>query len=286
MATALLPTSASQPRVAACITGELRTFAMPFVHLNLLRTVRDWRADNYFVFNHHPGSGTLERDGRAVVRCVDNATALALFEPKGVESSFETEEGRGVAWVQLQQWHRCYEMADATATPYEIFVRLRPDYAIMQHPVELPSLEALRGAMIFRTAPKADFAFALAYDKVADFLAKGEQILNRDWGSCCIEFSELFHEPGVDCDDHGCICAASCHVLELHGGLMRSSDWIEDWGVSHRDRTPEEVAQSTCPAADVYALGWCADRRTRSGLPEANRTGGDRRCERIRRTLH
>jgi hypothetical protein len=33
MATALLPTSASQPRVAAKITGELRTFAMPFVHL-------------------------------------------------------------------------------------------------------------------------------------------------------------------------------------------------------------------------------------------------------------
>ena len=53
MATALLPTSASQPRVAACITGELRTFAMPFVHLNLLRTVRDWRADNYFVFKAH-----------------------------------------------------------------------------------------------------------------------------------------------------------------------------------------------------------------------------------------
>ena len=75
MATALLPTSASQPRVAACITGELRTFAMPFVHLNLLRTVRDWRADNYFVFNHHPGSGTLERDGRRRERRLRTTTS-------------------------------------------------------------------------------------------------------------------------------------------------------------------------------------------------------------------
>ena len=274
-----LEPSAHRPRVAACITGELRTFAMPFVHLNLLRHLKSWGADSYFVHSPHPGSGRLSFDGNEVWRCEDNQTAMDLFRPKGVSVWGEDTALSGVARIQLGQWKQCFQMVQESGVPYDIFLRLRPDMVVMNDEVPaLPTVEELRSATIYQTFPKADFLWVMAMQKAPDWFARAEETVPET--SCCVEITPAFHEDGASCEGgEYCECTGWCRFLDMKTGLVRNPSFVQDWStnadgsIRHpeaktRDRTAEEMLQSTCKRVGVYEKGLCARRSLRKAEGE------------------
>ena len=141
--------------VATCITGEPRTFAMPFVHLRLLRTVREWKSDTYFVFPARTAAANVTPFGYAVTHCQHSQAAIDLFKPAGVQlwRPSNLGESRSAAWAQLGQWSACHAMAARRRPRYGILARLRPDFAVMA-PAPLPLLADLRAARPGSLSPR------------------------------------------------------------------------------------------------------------------------------------
>jgi len=83
--------------------GELRTFAMPLVHLNILRAAQAWHADVFTVYHQNYDARTMSdlHRGRGIA-CAENRTAMQLLQPKRV---FE--------WTQ-RRTPRCQRLHKAT----------------------------------------------------------------------------------------------------------------------------------------------------------------------------
>ena len=88
---------------ALCLVGELRTFAMPLVHLNILRAAQAWHADVFTVYHQNYDARTMSdlHRGRGIA-CAENRTAMQLLQPKRV---FE--------WTQ-RRTPRCQRLHKAT----------------------------------------------------------------------------------------------------------------------------------------------------------------------------
>ena len=95
--------SARADGVALCLVGELRTFAMPLVHLNILRAAQTWHADVFTVYHQNYDARTMSdlHRGRGIA-CAENRTAMQLLQPKRV---FE--------WTQ-RRTPRCQRLHKAT----------------------------------------------------------------------------------------------------------------------------------------------------------------------------
>lgn len=130
--------------IAVCITGELRTFAMPIVHLSLLNAVRAWKAHAYFNYHTH-FEYARSVSAKHASACRSNQTAIDLFAPKFVRK-FDpavpdhgcTWSNAGGMWKQLFGILQCFSDADRYARAHDFsyrhYVRLRPDFAFLETP--------------------------------------------------------------------------------------------------------------------------------------------------------
>ena len=158
---------------------------MPFVHTNLLRTTRAWQADTFFVYHTNYDAEAMAHPHRGgAVACAYNQTAIQLFEPKAVQV-WQPIECDSKASIQYQQISRCFQMAKEHGE-YDLYVRLRPDYAVIQHPVPLPAVPST-DPRPFCSAGKPDFAFVLTPVGLGAWEANAPRLSHCN-GDCCLDY--------------------------------------------------------------------------------------------------
>ncbi|KAL1522357.1 hypothetical protein AB1Y20_017349 [Prymnesium parvum] len=293
---------------ALCLVGELRSFAMPLVHMNIARAAREWRADVFVVYHTRYDAAAMAHAHRGrAISCVENVTAMALLQPKATVR-WRAEDApcpklRHKSSLQFAQVERCFALASrhaaARGAPYEWYVRLRPDFAVLQH-AALPRrgwaarLGGRADERVHFGWTKPDFAFALSHAGMVRFCAEGRKRLlpcaRKGVDPSALEWAH----PGF----------FGAPSWPLGGGLVRSDRFIDQFGQPAegektargnrrsegflRALTEEEVLAQRCETAGEPALR-AADRvcapRARL-LRLGARHGGARRLEFVEADAH
>lgn len=148
---------------AVCIVGELRTFPMPVAHLSILEMVRAWRADVFIAYHTRYNPDHMCLPSKQSVNCDVNQTAFDLLAPKQTRylDFPECTSRPGSGYSQFHGTDLCFRDAERYARrrnfTYDLFVRLRPDFAFLQTPA-VPRVSP-RSNVTFAHGRHADFAF-------------------------------------------------------------------------------------------------------------------------------
>ena len=260
---------------ALCISGELRSFAMPLVHNTIKRAADAWRADTFMVYHTDYDARAMTHPHRMGAQsCIYNESTLhyalhvlnpvatSRFNRKGVCSS----ERRGEfakASIQFAQIAQSFELARRHEAKhddvhYKWWIRLRPDALILeQMSPPLPHNGMEEGAFVGRG--KLDFLFALTPKAMLSFVEWGRANLlpcPARWVKhpCCMDFAHPMLEGAsknpITWGPNGTHMGRWGKPYlweEVSTGLVRSSHYIHTFHpVRLRPLTPEESSQLTC----------------------------------------
>ena len=165
---------------ALCVVGEWRTFAMPAVHLSIVKAAKVWNADA-FMFYHTRYDGKAMAHGHRdnAEACAFNSSLLTIFKTaEEVAPPCPNKEWK--ASVQFRQISACFSHAMRTGQSYRWFIRSRPDYLI-HNPKPLPT-DATR---ILVGYPKPDMLFAIPSQRINAWF---HGMPNSCQPGCCIEY--------------------------------------------------------------------------------------------------
>jgi hypothetical protein len=161
--------ASSSPKVAVCIVGEWRSFGMPAVHTSIIQAVTSWKADAFFHYHTRYSENTISRpDTWGAIACEENRSIIDAFGFKGTRRLPEVIGCGKRAAIQFIQVDNCFRDAEDVAQregySYDIFVRLRPDFLVV-NPVRLPQFHSNDRILLYGSHHDghgpADLAFAV-----------------------------------------------------------------------------------------------------------------------------
>lgn len=161
--------ASSSPKVAVCIVGEWRSFGMPAVHTSILQAVRSWKADAFFHYHtRYNKKTTAHPDKGGAVACEENRSIIDAFGFKRIVLLPKVNGCGNRAAIQFIQVDNCFRDAEDFAQregySYDIFVRLRPDFLIVNS-VRLPHFQSNDRILLYGSHHdghgSADLAFAI-----------------------------------------------------------------------------------------------------------------------------
>lgn len=165
---------------ALCVVGEWRTFAMPAVHLSIVKAAKVWNADAFmFYHTRYDGKAMAHSHRDNASACAFNSSLRAIFKTaKEVAPLCPNKEWK--ASVQFRQISACFSHAMRTGQSYRWFIRSRPDYLI-HNPKPLPTV----ATRILVGYPKPDMLFAIPSQRINAWF---HGMPNSCQPGCCIEY--------------------------------------------------------------------------------------------------
>lgn len=220
--------ASSSPKVAVCIVGEWRSFGMPAVHTSILQAVSSWKADAFLHYHaRYNKKATARPDKGGAVACEENRSIIDAFGFKRTVILPEVQGCEKRAAIQFIQVDNCFRDAEDFAQregySYDIFVRLRPDFLIV-NPVRLPQFQSNDRTLLYGSHHDghgpADLAFAIT--------THGLEILRAG------EDAESFRNCTTKKRTLGIMdMFKTCGSWDIPGGLVRNKYSLQfGWGLN------------------------------------------------------